>query len=77
MLIVHHFMSTYEELKAMSPNDWYPECHNDPNKKVCDHCMNCWETPCSGAHCDRLRRCMCYRTECLCRPSRDHTSNFG
>lgn len=74
---MHHFMPTYEELKAIPPNNWYPECHNDLYKEKCDHCMNCWEVACNRINCDRLGRCMCCRTECICRPSSDHVSNLS
>ena len=28
-------------------SNWYPECHNDPNKTKCDHCMDCWSIDCN------------------------------
>lgn len=45
---------------------WYPECHNDPKKKECNHCMNCWPKDCNGSNCDRVGRCMCQGTDCIC-----------
>jgi len=45
---------------------YYPECHNDPNKKVCDHCMDCWDKSCNESNCDRSGRCLCPRTDCIC-----------
>lgn len=74
---MHHFMPTYEEIHSLPKNEWYPECHNDPNKLICDHCMNCWEVPCVHSFCDARNRCMCERTDCLCRPSHDHKSNYN
>ena len=47
-------------------SDWYPECHNDPNKTKCDHCMECWSIDCNRSNCDRLGRCMCPTTSCIC-----------
>lgn len=50
------------EIKA-----WYPdECHNDPKKKVCDFCLDCWAKDCNRSNCDRRGRCMCNRTQCVC-----------
>ena len=56
---------SFLDLRA-SATTWVPECHNDPTKLHCDHCMNCWPKTCSGTHCDRMNRCMCERTNCLC-----------
>lgn len=53
----------------MKETSWYPEhepCHNDPTKEVCDHCMDCWDPQCNRAYCDRVGRCMCDRTDCIC-----------
>ena len=47
-------------------SNWYPECHNNPDKKECDHCMNCWPNDCNGSNCDRVGRCMCPTTSCIC-----------
>lgn len=47
-------------------SEWYPECHNNLEKKVCDHCMNCWPSDCNRSNCDRVGRCMCPNTECIC-----------
>ena len=47
-------------------SDWYPACHNDPNKLQCDHCMNCWPVECNTSNCDRVGRCMCPNTDCIC-----------
>ncbi|MFZ3383931.1 MAG: hypothetical protein WA144_08400 [Candidatus Methanoperedens sp.] len=41
-------------------------CHNDPTKKVCDHCMTCRPLNCDEHECDRAGRCMCNRTQCIC-----------
>jgi len=47
-------------------SNWYPECHNDPNKTKCDHCMDCWAINCNRSNCDRVGRCMCRGTDCIC-----------
>jgi hypothetical protein len=47
-------------------SNWYPVCHNNPDKKECDHCMNCWPKECNGSNCDRVGRCMCPTTSCIC-----------
>lgn len=47
-------------------SNWYPICHNDPNKTKCDHCMNCWSINCNRSNCDRDGRCMCPDTNCIC-----------
>jgi hypothetical protein len=47
-------------------SDWYPECHNDPKKPKCDHCMDCWPKDCNETNCDRVGRCLCPATSCIC-----------
>ena len=47
-------------------SNWYPECHNDPNKTKCDHCMDCWSIDCGRSNCDRVGRCLCPTTACIC-----------
>ena len=45
---------------------YYPECHNNENKKVCDRCMNCFDIACNQSNCDRVGRCLCPGTTCIC-----------
>jgi len=47
-------------------SSWYPECHNDHTKRVCSHCMGCWDVQCNRQHCDRVGRCLCEGTSCQC-----------
>lgn len=51
---------------SMRESPWYPECHNDPTKTKCDHCMNCWDEACNESQCDAHGRCMCPNTTCIC-----------
>ena len=41
-------------------------CHNDHGKKICDNCSNCGDSHCNQSECDRIGRCMCDRTQCVC-----------
>jgi len=50
----------------MGIDSYYPECHNDLNKKICDHCMSCWPVNCNKSNCDRVGRCLCPGTDCIC-----------
>lgn len=56
--------SREELIKSAEP--WFPECHNNPEKLLCDHCMDCWALDCNRAYCDRRGRCMCEGTDCIC-----------
>ena len=47
-------------------SEWYPVCHNNLDKKECDHCMNCFDTACNQSNCDRAKRCLCPGTACIC-----------
>jgi len=54
-------------LEVSSDKDkYYPECHNDVNKTICDHCMSCWSNECNQSNCDRTGRCLCPGTDCIC-----------
>jgi len=50
----------------MSIEPYYPECHNDFKKKNCDRCMDCWDKFCNKSNCDRVGRCLCPGTDCIC-----------
>jgi len=45
---------------------YYPACHNNSNKTECDHCIDCWPIDCNQSQCDRIGRCLCQGTTCIC-----------
>jgi hypothetical protein len=40
--------------------------HNDPDKTFCNSCAAHRPIDCDLHECDRVGRCMCDKTQCLC-----------
>ena len=57
---------TMNEAISIELTAWYIPCHNDLSKKACDGCMGCMAKDCNRSNCDRVNRCLCPGTSCIC-----------